>query len=202
MKKNYSEQELIEILKNKYKSVIDNDNPTDERVIHSIGVYEMALKLNQLHKLNVSEEKIKIAALLHDYSKYDGVDSIKQILKENNMEFDETISPKLWHSLYGPLFIKRDLGIDDEEILNAIYYHSTGRANMTNLEKLIYLSDYTETKTRSGDIFEKCRKASFVSLDKGVALEAEYTYSRLKEKGIEPKGDTLDAYNYYKKYLD
>lgn len=202
MKKNYSEQELIEILKNKYKSVIDNDNPTDERVIHSIGVYEMALKLNQLHKLNVSEEKIKITALLHDYSKYDGVDSIKQILKENNMEFDETISPKLWHSLYGPLFIKRDLGIDDEEILNAIYYHSTGRANMTNLEKLIYLSDYTETKTRSGDIFEKCRKASFISLDKGVAVEAEYTYNRLKEKGIEPKGDTLDAYNYYKKYLD
>ena len=182
MKKNYSEQELIEILKNKYKSVIDNDNPTDERVIHSIGVYEMALKLNQLHKLNVSEEKIKITALLHDYSKYDGVDSIKQILKENNMEFDETISPKLWHSLYGPLFIKRDLGIDDEEILNAIYYHSTGRANMTNLEKLIYLSDYTETKTRSGDIFEKCRKASFISLDKGVAVEAEYTYNRLKEK--------------------
>lgn len=200
--KRFTERELIEILKNKYNNVTDSNNPKEERLLHSIGVYEMAKKLNEFHHLGVEPYKLMLASLLHDYSKYDDINSIKEILKENNMEFDESINHKLWHSIYGPLFIKRDLAIFDKDVLDAIYYHSTGRANMTDLEKLIYISDYTETNTRNGDIFEKCRKASFEDINKGVAVEAQFTYNHLKEKGIEPSGDTLDAYLFYKKYLD
>lgn len=195
--------ELEKIIIDKFNSSKgDKDNTVEERILHSIGVCDMALYLNKLHNLKVDEEKITTAALLHDYAKFETIDSIKEILKENNMVFDETLSPKLWHSFYGVLFIKRDLKIDDEEILNAIYYHTTGRANMTNLEKLIFVSDFTETNTRIDPMFDEVRKASFISIDKACAVEAKLTVDHLRKKNFFICHETIDTYEFYKKYLE
>ena len=118
------------------------------------------------------------------------------------MEFDPNMSHKLWHSYYGVLFIKKELNITDPEVLSAIYYHTTGRANMTNLEKLIYISDFTETNTRLHEVFTPIREASFKDLDKAVALEAKFTVDSLNRLNVSICKDTIDTYNYYKKYLE
>lgn len=196
-------KELEDIIIKKFQSSKgDENNTTEERIIHSIGVCDMALYLNSLHKLNVDENKIITAALLHDYAKFEPVERIKEILKENNMKFDPDMSHKLWHSYYGVLFIKKELKIDDNEILNAIYYHTTGHANMTDLEKLIYISDFTETNTRLNEVFTPIREASFKDLNLAVALEAKFTIDSLNKKNIKICKDTIDTYNYYKKYLE
>lgn len=195
--------ELEKIMIDKFESSVGTKfNSTKERIYHSLGVCDMALYLNKLHHLNVSEEKVMTAALLHDYAKFENKESIKAILKENNIEFDEAMSYKLWHSVYGIYFIKKEVGINDPEILNAIYYHTTGRANMTDLEKLIYISDFTETNTRLDDCFSEIREASFVDLNKAVALEAKFTVDSLNKKGIGICKDSIETYEYYKKYLE
>ena len=88
-------------------------------------------------------------------------------------------------------------GIDDEEMLDAIKYHTTGYPNMTILGKVLYVADAIEA-TRSYDGVEVLRKAVFEDFNKGLLLIMETTLKHLKEKGLYINPYTLEAYNYYK----
>lgn len=199
----YDYEKLKKIIYDRFMSQTgEKDNSTLERFQHSLGVCDMALKLNKMHNLNVDENKIICASLLHDYAKFNTKEEIKEVCSFYGVEFDEKASHKLWHGFYGPLFIKKELGIEDKEILDAVYYHTTGRSNMSDLEKLIYISDFTEINTRHGEEFEKIREMSYISLDKAVLQEAEFTISHLKKDNRLIEGPTLATYTYYKEKME
>ena len=96
-------------------------------------------------KFGASPEKASIAALTHDYAK-------ERPDEESSLSFGEMVliwnclnwSNAIWHGIVGADFVQRELGIDDEEILQAIRIHTTGAAEMSLLDKIIYVADYIE----------------------------------------------------------
>ena len=119
------------------------------RFIHTLGVVETAVKIAKVYYIDI--EQAKIAALLHDCVK-DYPHSLQiQLCKEFHIPLDETMkkNPELIHSFLGAEIAKREYEVEDSYILDAIRYHTTGRANMTLLDKIIFLSDYIEANRTS-----------------------------------------------------
>lgn len=173
------------------------------RYLHSVGVMEMALKLNEYYNLKVDNNKIREASLLHDIT--------KNLSNEENLEILEKYLPKMitrellnvpliWHSFTGAVVAKIKYHINDEEVLKAIFYHTTGHKNMTNLEKLIFLSDYIELG-RIGDYFEKVRKIAFESLDRAIVVMLEEQFKYLNAKKSDIYSLSIETYNYYKEVI-
>ena len=116
----------------------------ERRLQHSLNVSKCAVKLSQIY--DCDENKAKIAGLVHDCAKYFTDDQIEDCIKKFNIDLDplEENNIALSHSVIGSYVVKEVFNIDDEEILNAIKYHTTGRENMSILEKVIYMADLIE----------------------------------------------------------
>lgn len=135
---------------------------TEKRYIHTIGVMETAIRLAKLY--NVDEKKAETAAILHDIAKYEEIEKMEQIVKAH---LDDQLigwGGEIMHGPVGAWIVKQELHIDDEDILNAIRFHTTGRPKMTDLEKVIYISDMIEPN-RKFDGVEKLRKKAEQSLN-------------------------------------
>lgn len=174
------------------------------RYAHSVGVMTMALKLNQLHHLNVEPDDIKLAALLHDIAKpYEPSQSL-HILETfytkllSPEEYEMILKfPAIWHAYVGAIVIQQEYGIENMNVIEAIKYHTTGRAQMSNLEKLIFLSDYIE-EGRKGAHFEEARKTAYLDIDQAIIKMYEYEFAYLKGNNNEICPLGLSAYRYYK----
>lgn len=115
----------------------------DERFQHTLRVVETAKQLAK--RFGADAKKAEIAAILHDYSKCWSRDTLRQWIVERNLGKDLLeYGSQLWHAFVGAEAVHDRLGIEDEDILNAIRYHTTGRVAMTPLEKVIWLADYIE----------------------------------------------------------
>jgi len=181
---------MIKKIKNDLKKRLPHN-----RYNHTIRVCEIAIELAKLYDENI--EDATIAALLHDYSKYLDKKQYMEIIKKNNLEIDSVIEEELGlaHGLISEYFAKEKYKIKNENILNAIRYHTFGRSKMSKLEKIIYLADYIELG-RSFEGIEEIRKATFEDLDKGMilALESSIKYVNRKGKLLHPL--TVEAKNY------
>ena len=127
--------------------------------------------------------------------------SLKELLEQANETQYLTYSPLVWHAPAGAIVAKKDYQIEDLEILNAIKYHTTGKAAMTTLEKIVFLADYIEPG-RSQPGVERIRQLATEDLNVAVAqtLSDMVAYLGVKGNGdIHP--DTLAAYEYYRQYL-
>ncbi len=91
----------------------------------------------------------------------------------------------------------RDVFGVDDEIYTAIYWHTTGHANMTKLEKIIYLADYIEPN-RAFPGLDELRRASYESLDAGLVMGLSMTVEEMRQRGNPVHGATLAALNYLK----
>ena len=170
------------------------------RFQHSLGVANMAIKLNMLHDLKVSNVKIVTAALLHDITKEMDIEEQIELLKKHKPELvnDELLlSLPVMHAFSGSVVAKLKYEVEDEDIINAICYHTTGRNNMSDLEKLIFLSDYTET-SRCGQQFEIIRELSYESIDKAIIKMYEFNFEYIKRKKKHIHSLSENAYKYYK----
>lgn len=191
---------MKEILKKKFS--LSNNPEWRERYEHSLAVAKVAVFLNEHLNLGLDSEKVYLTGILHDYAKFESFDNFKKISEKYDLDSKLLKeSHKLYHAFFGPLFVKDELGIDDFEILNAIRYHTTGKENMSTLEELIFLADYIE-ENRIGEIYENVRKVAYTDLKKAVALELKQLVDYLSSQGKDIYIDTLNAYNYYKKYLE
>lgn len=170
----------------------------EERFNHTLGVIKMALYLNKIHNLNLNEEKIKISALVHDYSKVYSTEILKKyILKEYSSDLELLNFPEIFHALIGDVIVKQELDIIDLEILDAVKYHTTGKANMSSLTKLIYLSDYIE-EGRKFNQASVIRELAYKSIDKAIFEMTKNTIEYLESKGFAVYSKTYETYNYYK----
>ncbi len=165
----------------------------EKRYKHSIRVMECAEKLSRGQ--NVDKEKVKTAAFLHDCAKYNEERYMKELNVDNFKEIDPDSSKSVIHSFLGAEVAKKVYNIKDEEILKAIKYHTTGKENMSLLEKIVFLADAIEDK-RSYPGVDEIRSKSLIDLDAGVleCLNHNIKYLIDTDAFIDPL--TLRARNY------
>ncbi|USK32690.1 bis(5'-nucleosyl)-tetraphosphatase (symmetrical) YqeK [Bacillus sp. F19] len=167
---------------------------TDHRYEHTIGVMETAIVLARLYGADV--KKAETAAIFHDYAKFRRKDEMKQIIIEQNMTKELLIhSPELWHAPVGAYLAEKEAGIKDKEILDAIRYHTSGRENMTLLDKVIYVADYIEP----GRIFpgaDEVREIAKNDLNKALIVSMKNTILFLLKKNQPIYPQTLQSYNF------
>lgn len=166
-----------------------------KRFKHSLGVMETAVKLASLY--GVDEKKAELAGLLHDCAREMKVEEILKICQKKNITIDNicAMQPKLLHGPVGTVVAREEYGIEDEEILSAIYCHTTGRKDMSALDKIIFLADYIEPGRDFSGI-EKVREAVFEDLDNGMVISLVSIIKHLVKKRELIQIDTIDTWNY------
>lgn len=171
----------------------------DKRYLHTLGVVEKALELNKIHHLNIDEQKVIEASGYHDIAKFLPKAKMLDIIKNAFPNLYEGLIeyPFIWHSFVGKVYVKEKYHITDDDVLNTICYHTTGRPGMSVLEKVIFISDFIEERTRKGEYLKPVREISKYNIDKTV-LEI----LRLKVEYVNQKNDkvyylTNKTYQYY-----
>ncbi|MVX65230.1 HD domain-containing protein [Clostridium chromiireducens] len=171
-------------------------NLMEKRYTHILGVADTAKKLAKLN--GVSEEKAEIAGLAHDVAKNLKIDAMKEIMEKNNIILSEVEqnNANLWHSIIADIVAKDKLGIEDEEILDAVRWHTTGKEDMSTLTKIIYIADMIEP-SRKFEGVEDIRKLTFEDLDRGVYYGLTRSIEFLLTRNLMIDENTMKARNYF-----
>ena len=143
---------------------------------HSIATMEEAEKLAKIYRGHI--EKAKIAGLLHDCGKRGKDDNISHAKKSAELAIEK-------------------YGIDNEEIINAIRYHTTGRVKMALLEKIVFIADKIEPN-RAYDGVEELRKIAYSNLDEAIIRSLESTIEYVKKRKMELNIESVNTLNYLK----
>ena len=167
---------------------------TPKRYHHSLCVAEEAVRL--ANKYGGDKEKAYLAGLLHDITKNAPPDEHLNIFERFGIMLNdiEKNAEKLWHAMSGAAYIENVLKIDDKEIITAVRYHTTARAGMTQLEKLLYLADFTSLD-RDYDDIDVMREKVEISLEAALDYALSYTINDLVSRGKPLHLDTVNAYN-------
>ena len=170
------------------------DGLSEYRRVHSLNVAEEAVRFAK--KYGGDAEKARLAGLLHDITKETKGEIQLQIIENGGIILTELErrSPKLWHAISGACYVRDVLGIDDPDIFNAIRFHTTARAGMSQLEKLIFLADFTSAERNYPDI-DVIREHAENSIEEGMLYGIKFTISRLAGSGDLISPDALAAYN-------
>ncbi|MGT2770809.1 bis(5'-nucleosyl)-tetraphosphatase (symmetrical) YqeK [Streptococcus intermedius] len=167
----------------------------EKRLKHCLGVEQTAIELAE--RFGVDREKAGLAGLLHDYAKKLSDEEFLALIDKYDLD------PKLknwgnnvWHGMVGIYKIQEDLGLSDPEILRAIEIHTVGSAQMSDLDKVVYVADYIEPN-RDFPGVEEAREIARISLNRAVAYETAHTVEYLAHQGLPIFPQTLETYNAY-----
>lgn len=165
----------------------------DKRFQHCLRVEQQAFQLAKQNQVNT--EKAAIAGLLHDYAKQRSDHDFIKVINDKQMDPELLdYGNAIWHGVVGAEFIKDELHIFDEEILNAVRRHTVGAPYMTKLDQIIYMADYIEPG-RDFPGVEKARELTNQSLKKGVFFQTQQTLKYLVENGRPIYPGTIATYN-------
>lgn len=191
-------EEYKEKLLNKYKE--KNDEEMFERYEHSLNVSKFCGELVDNYKLNIDKNKAILTGLLHDYAKFYTKEEYEELILEFGVDTYVLSTPKkIWHALLGRYAVMKDFRIDDEEILGAIEYHTTGKENMTLMQEILFISDYCE-EGRVGLTFDRARELAFVDMKKCIFYILDQKIKHILDRGLPLDPLTQQAYKFYKKY--
>ena len=167
-----------------------------KRIPHVLGTEQEAIRLAERYGADV--EKARVAALLHDCTKKLDMPAQLALCGQYGIALDELEQRalKLLHSKTGAAIARDVFGVDDE-VYSAIWYHTTGHANMTKLEKIIYLADYIEP-SRDFPGVDTLRKVCYEDLDKGLLLGLEMTIEEMTAMGNPVHRATVEARDWLK----
>jgi len=170
-------------------------NLKESRLRHSLSVSETAVTLAVIYGADI--EKARIAGLVHDCVKNMEDAQLIKVARLHKVQLDEVYlhNPSILHGLVGSIIARDVMGIKDEDILNAIRYHTTGRKNMSILEKIIYIADYIEPLRKFNGV-EELRSLSKINLDEAVIQSLENTIKYVISQNGLLHTDTIDARNY------
>lgn len=176
-----------------YKKILEK-RLVEKRYNHSLCVADEALRLAE--KYGCDEEKCYLAGLLHDITKNSSKEEHLNIFETfgiilNNVEKN---AEKLWHAISGAAYIRYVLNITDQEIIEAVRYHTTAKANMPLLAKILYIADFTSAD-RDYDDVDEMRRLVDISLDSAYEYALRYTVIDLASNNRAIHTDTLEAYN-------
>ncbi len=169
-----------------------------KRLVHSKNTALVALSLNRNFCPKIDEDKVLLAGLLHDVGKmYDKTELPNNI---KNAIPKDSIGTPVQHQFVSAEIVKNDFHISDEDVLNAIRFHTTGRENMSQFEKLIYVSDLISYE-RNFQRVESLRKAVYNDFEKGFITCLTYSRDYVVETGREVYPLTDKAISFYKENL-
>lgn len=172
-----------------------------KRYTHTLGVRYTAAALAMCHGCSI--EKAQMAGLLHDCAKGYSEEELLALATKYNLEISkaERKTPHLLHAKVGAYLAEHEYGVSEEEILNAIRFHTTGKPDMTVLEKIIFIADYIEPNRRMLDGLPQCRTLAFENLDMAMYQILKNTLEYLRRQdGMENIDETTQsAYEYYRK---
>lgn len=146
----------LQKIQKKLKKYLDED-----RLWHTLGVMHTAAALAMVYDVDI--EKAQLAGLLHDCAKCISTKKKPKLCKENRIpvsEFEKK-HPFLLHAKVGACIAREKYGVTDPEILESIVWHTTGKADMTTLEKIIYIADYIEPARNKAPRLGEIRKSHF-----------------------------------------
>lgn len=168
---------------------------TEKRFRHSLNVAYEAMKLAE--KYGADAEKAFTAGLLHDIMKDTSFNRQLEIILKSGISLTETElkSPKIWHQISGAVYIRDFLNLKDEDIISAVRYHTTGKANMTLLQKCVYIGDYISAD-RNYDGVDELRKKAYINLDEVLLVGEQFTILDNVGKKRPISEDSINAYNY------
>ena len=182
----------------------------EKRYKHTIGVANEALNLGRIF-MPQKAEKLYLTGLLHDITKEYSKEEQLALCEKYGINIDKNIAPKLLHAKTGAEFAKELYGTKyvDDEVYNGIYYHTTGRANMTLFEMIIYLADYIEDGRTFDDCIYlrnyfydnlECAKSYDEKLEllrKTMVLSFDLTIKNLIDEGKRIDKDTIESRNFF-----
>lgn len=162
-----------------------------KRIPHVLGTEQEAVRLAERYGADV--EKARVAALLHDCTKKLNMEEQLTLCRQYRIALDalEQKALKLLHAKTGAALARDVFGVDDE-IFRAIWWHTTGHAGMTLLEKIIYMADYIEP-TRDFPGVETLRRVCYEDLDKGLLLGLEMSIEEMTAMGNPVHHATVEA---------
>lgn len=172
-----------------------------KRFKHILAVRDQAVLLGK--RYGEVEEKCITAALLHDITKEMKFEEQLKLILDSDFEVNDVIlhSTPLYHAFTGAIYAKNRLHIEDKDILNAVAYHTIGRAGMSRLEKIIFVADaISEDRKYKG--VEDYRKLAFEDLERCVLEMFRDNIRRLVKEGCLIPNNTIEGYNSLSILLD
>lgn len=171
---------------------------TPKRLWHTIGVMHTAASLAMVH--DVSLEQAQVAGLLHDCAKCIPHKKALELCKKNNLPVSafEEKNPLLLHGKLGAWIAQEKYQVTDREILSAITWHTTGKEDMTALEKIIFIADYIEPARNQAPNLKMVRSLAFKDLNLCMYQILQDTLDYLKSDRESIDETTEQAYAYYK----
>lgn len=193
----HTEDDTLKDIEKKLSKELDK-----KRFAHTMGVAYTAANLAMAHAYDIYDAYL--AGLLHDNAKCIPVAQKRKLCKKYSITLNEAEekNPELIHAKLGAILAKEKYQITDEAVLSAIRYHTTGKPDMSILEKIIYIADYMEPNRKALPGLSKVRAAAFRDLDLAMLLILQKTLTYLKEKQASIDELTNETYQYYQKLLN
>lgn len=168
------------------------------RYQHTLGVMYTAAALAMRYEYDI--QKAQIAGLLHDCAKCIPNGKKLKLCEKYQIPVTEVENrnPFLLHAKLGSFLASHEYEVQDEEILSAILYHTTGKPDMSLLDKIVYIADYIEPRRNKAPNLTEVRKLAFLDLDAALYKILSDTLSYLDEGTGEVDEMTIKAYEYYK----
>ena len=170
-----------------------------QRYEHTLGVERMARNMARI--FGEDEERAALAGLLHDCAKCLPLSQMVKAAKGEEMDEVMAESKALMHALAGMCMARNVYNVDDEEVLSAIRWHTTGHAQMTALEKIIYLADMIEPNRKPYPGLEPLREICMRDLDQAMYTALRMSLEHVMEQGKTLHPDTLAALKTYEPEL-
>ena len=172
------------------------ENLNEERYLHTLGTAQCAKELAQ--KFNLDEEKAYLAGLLHDCAKCFSNEKLLEIIRRHlHVEECEMLNYKTLHAPVSAYIAKKQFNITDKEILSAIRWHTLGRMDMSEFEKIIFLADKIEPNTRDKDYSNKIKNIlnDENGIDKALLVCYKETIKSLVKRDLKICILTIEIYN-------
>ncbi|MCL2522100.1 MAG: bis(5'-nucleosyl)-tetraphosphatase (symmetrical) YqeK [Erysipelotrichales bacterium] len=168
----------------------------ESRYLHTLGVVKMALQLARIHGVN--EEETVLAALLHDYCRYDTKETMLKLITDEKIIKEIADKDYLLHGYAAAYYLKNELKINNEKIHQAILNHTTGRINMSRLDEIIFISDFAEV-TRNHKEAKEIRELAFKDFYQALYLTYFYQINYLEKTGKKASDLQKELMAYYLK---
>lgn len=168
-----------------------------KRFEHTLGVAYTAASLAMCHQADI--EQALLAGMLHDCAKCMSNEKKMELCEKHRIPVTdvERQNPFLLHAKVGSHIARKKYHVHDKDVLNAILYHTTGRPQMSQLEKIIYIADYIEPGRKQAPGLAAIRKLAFQNLDQALLQILKDTLDYLQGMDFPFDPMTQATYNYY-----
>ncbi len=171
------------------------------RYEHTLGVAYTAACMGMVH--GVDPLRCELAGLLHDCAKNMTDEELLKACAGAGilLSDEEKALPQILHAVYGAYLVREKYKITDAELTSAVRWHTTGKEEMSMLEKIIYIADFIEPLRDKAECLPEARKLAFTDLDACMYMILKNTVEYLEKSFVPVEKHTLKAYQYYKEIL-